>query len=245
PVWRRGADGADARTVAPEPRPGNRHGAGARRSDRLRSCQVARPAPGYAADPGRGMRPGRYCPAPGRRARGRTRPPSGSAAGVLRRDVRFRGAEQQSELVLPHERIVPDVHLEPVRLLHAPQEVGLLLQDVQRDLRVDADRDLVLHAFDGGPADRSLDAPDHRVRGEYPAGPAAVHARLRQRLEERRAHALPGHLHEPELRYLERPGAGPVAVEVRPELLEDPLLVRLRLHVDEVADDDAAHVPEP
>src|SRR5690606_5232061 len=44
---------------------------------------------------------------------------------------------------------------------------------------------------------------------------------------------------------LEGAGPGAVAVQVGAQLLEYAVLVRLGLHVDEVADDDAADVPQP
>src|SRR5690606_40734451 len=49
---------------------------------------------------------------------------------------------------------------------------------------------------------------------------------------------------QPELRDLERPRPGAVPVQIGAELLQDALLVRLGLHVDEVAYDDAADVPQ-
>src|SRR5690606_9163302 len=164
---------------------------------------------------------------------------------VARRDVRPRRARQQPELGLPHQRVVPQVEVEVERLLETLEQPRLLFQDVQRHLRVDADDDATLGPIHGDSPDRPLDAAHHGVRREDATGPATVRARLGQRLEERRAHALARHLHQAELRDLERAGARPVAGEVRAELLEHPLLVRAGLHVNEVADDDAAHIAEP
>src|SRR5690606_27285147 len=130
--------------------------------------------------------------------------------------------------------------IELVRLLEAPEQTRFFLEDMERHLRVDADRDAALAAFHGDAADGALDAPDHRVGSEDAAGAAAMHARLGERLEEGRPDALPRHFDEPELRDLERAGAGAVPVQVGAELLEHAVLVGAGLHVNEVTDDDAA-----
>src|SRR5690606_16095807 len=97
----------------------------------------------------------------------------------------------------------------------------------------------------GDASDRPFDPPDHGLGLEDSPGPPAVHARRGERLIEGRPHALPGHLDEPEFGDLERAGPCAVAVQEGPELLEHAVLVGLGLHVDEVADDDAADVAEP
>ena len=61
----------------------------------------------------------------------------------------------------------------------------------------------------------------------------------------RLAHALAGHLDEAELADAQHVGLGLVAAQRLLERLEDLVAVLLLLHVDEVADDDAADVAEP
>ena len=57
-------------------------------------------------------------------------------------------------------------------------------------------------------------------------------------------HALARHLDQAEIRHGECLGARAIAPEVRAKLLEHLLAVRLRVHVDEVAHDDAADVAQ-
>src|SRR5690606_10734688 len=83
-----------------------------------------------------------------------------SAQRVLVGDVSVRGAGEEPELVLAHQRIVAKVDVQGRRLLHLAKEVRLVLEDVQRDVRVHADRDLLLVALDGEPADGALDPAD-------------------------------------------------------------------------------------
>src|SRR4051794_1805794 len=55
---------------------------------------------------------------------------------------------------------------------------------------------------------------------------------------------LPSHLDQAEVADGERFRAGAVAAQMHPKLLEDPVAVRLCLHVNEVADEDAAQIAQ-
>jgi hypothetical protein len=92
--------------------------------------------------------------------------------------------------------------------------------------------------------DRPLQPPHDRLRGEDAPRPGARRARLGHALVVALPHPLAGHLDEPELAHGEGLGAGPVAPQVRAQLLQHPIPIGLRLHVDEVADDDAPDVPQ-
>ena len=125
------------------------------------------------------------------------------------------------------------------------QQLGLLLQQVQRDLRVQPDGELPLPVLVPRPLERPLQPPGHDLRREDPAGAGAGRAVGGHRVPERRPHPLPGHLDQAQLGHRERLGAGPVAAEVGAQLLQHLVAVGARLHVDEVADDDAADVAQP
>src|SRR5690606_14723160 len=96
----------------------------------------------------------------------------------------------------------------------------------------------------GGPANRTLDTPDDGLGREDTARPPAVRARDGERLVQRGPDALSRHLDQAEFGDLERARPCTIAVQVRAQFLEDAVLIRLGLHVDEVADDDAADVPK-
>ena len=91
----------------------------------------------------------------------------------------------------------------------------------------------------------ALEPPDHGLGQEDPAGTAAGRARLGHGLHQRRAHQLPRHLDQAEVAHRERAGTGAIPGEVLPQLLEHLVTVRPRLHVNEIAYDDAADVAEP
>ena len=106
------------------------------------------------------------------------------------------------------------------------------------------DDDPVATAFAREPADRALHAPDDRLGGEHAPGAHAGRAGLGHRVEVALTHPLPRHLDQPEVAHRERLRARAVAAEVRAQLLQHPVAVRLGLHVDEVTDDDAADVAQ-
>ena len=69
--------------------------------------------------------------------------------------------------------------------------------------------------------------------------------RFGRALEMALPHPLPGHLDEAQIGDRERLGARAVAAKVLAKLLEHLVAIRLGVHVDEVADDDAADVAQP
>src|SRR4029079_19834683 len=102
----------------------------------------------------------------------------------------------------------------------------------------------VLATFESRALHRAFDAAGGGFGGENAAGSVAGLARLRHVLQMALANALPGHLDQAKVAHRECLGPGPVAAEVRAELLQHLVAVRLRLHVDEVADDDDAEIAE-
>src|SRR6185437_8053749 len=120
----------------------------------------------------------------------------------------------------------------------------LLLEKVQRDLGVQANGELALPVLVTRALEGALEPPRDDLGREDPPAGRAGGAVGRHRVPERRPYALPGHLHQAKLGDGQRLGARPVAAEVRAQLLEDLVAVGARLHVDEVAHDDTADVPE-
>src|SRR4051812_39607455 len=88
----------------------------------------------------------------------------------------------------------------------------------------------------------------HRLQQSFvedEAPPVARRARAAERLHESLRDALAGHLDQPQLRHLERLGAGLVAGQGVAEDLHPLVAVLLDLHVDEVDHDDPADVAQP
>src|SRR5207244_4764302 len=121
-------------------------------------------------------------------------------------------------------------------------QIPLLLQDVHGDCGVKLDQHIVATPLDGHPLHRALHPPDYRFRSQHPTGSVARRAGLGRRLIVALPNALPRHFDQAEVAYGDRLGAGAMTREMLPQLLENAVAVRLRLHVDEVADDDAADV---
>src|SRR5690606_16351292 len=136
------------------------------------------------------------------------------------------------------------IELQPAFLLEVAKEARLVLDDVEGDFGVDADLDGPLARLGGGPADRALDPTHDGFGREDPSGAGAAGAGAGLRLVQRRPDPLTGHLDEAQVGDLERFGSGPISSEMGAELLEDSFAILLGLHVDEVADDDSADVPE-
>src|SRR5688572_22060435 len=99
--------------------------------------------------------------------------------------------------------------------------------------------------FDSHALDAALHAPEDRLRGEHAPGAGARRARLGHALQVTLPHALPRHLDQAEVGDGERLRPRAIPTEVGTQLLQHALAIRLRVHVDEVADDDAPHVPQP
>src|SRR5688572_4170522 len=99
--------------------------------------------------------------------------------------------------------------------------------------------------FHRNPLHRPLHPADDGLRRKHATRSVAGLAGLRHALQVALPHALPSHLDEPKLAHRKRLCARAVATQVGPELLEHPIATLLRLHVDEIADDDAADVAQP
>ena len=80
---------------------------------------------------------------------------------------------------------------------------------------------------------------------EDDASPIAVGAGGRDRLDQAFGDPLSRHLHETQLLDVENLGSGLVASQRPAQLGADRFAVALRLHVDEVDDDNAANIAEP
>src|SRR5687768_18607386 len=91
---------------------------------------------------------------------------------------------------------------------------------------------------------RALDAPHDGLGSEYPAGAMAGGTRLGHALEMALSDALASHLDESEVTYGNGAGEGAVATQVAAHLLQDAVPVPLRLHVNEVDDNDAADIAQ-
>src|SRR5690242_9645635 len=93
-------------------------------------------------------------------------------------------------------------------------------------------------------ANRALDAAHNRLRGKDASGTMTGRARLRHVLKMALPDPLARHLDKAEV--TDGKGLGPraVATEMGPQLLEHLVAIRLRLHIDEVADDDATDVAQ-
>ncbi|MNC93018.1 hypothetical protein D3C83_95570 [compost metagenome] len=77
-----------------------------------------------------------------------------------------------------HQGVIADVQLQLELGLERLEQARLFFQQVERDLRVHANRDFLFRPLDGDPANRPLDPANHDFRLEYPARPAAFLARL-------------------------------------------------------------------
>ncbi len=85
----------------------------------------------------------------------------------------------------------------------------------------------------------------HRFQRHQHAAPVAVLARHRERLQQAGPDPLARHLHQAERGDLGHLMLGPVPREAFEQPPEHQVAVALQHHVDEVDDDDAAHVPHP
>src|SRR6185503_1957723 len=109
---------------------------------------------------------------------------------------------------------------------------------------MNAHHERILAALETDAANRTLDAPCDRLRREHTARPVTGRTGFGHVLEMALPHALARHLDETELAHGERLGTRAIAAQVRAQLLQHLVAIRLGLHVDEVADDDAAQVAE-
>src|SRR3954470_17218874 len=92
---------------------------------------------------------------------------------VLLRHVPTRRLHHDLELVGLHERIITQLEAErrlPFELL---DQVLLVLEYVKRDIRVYPHDERILAPFEGGAADRPLDATSNGFRREHASGAVA------------------------------------------------------------------------
>src|SRR5436190_2047118 len=171
--------------------------------------------------------------------------PLPSRHSVLLGHVTTRGPSHHPEFIQPHHWVVTHLELEPRLLLELPQEVRLLLHEIQRDLGMQPHRELALLVVGTGALEGPLHPPHHHLRAEDTARSRTSRAFRRHRLPQRRANPLPGHLDQAQLGHREGAGTCPVAAEVRAQLLKHLVAVGARLHVDEIDDDDPADVAQP
>ena len=106
------------------------------------------------------------------------------------------------------------------------------------------DNDAVAAPVTREPTHRTLHPADDGLGGEHTASTVAHLAGFRHRVKMALPHPLARHLDQSKVAHRERLGAGSIAAEVHAQLLQHAVAIGLRLHVDEVADDDAAHVTE-
>src|SRR3989475_10755893 len=90
---------------------------------------------------------------------------------ILLRHIPPRRFRHHPEFVEPHHRVVAHLELEPRLLLDLSQEVRFLLHEVQRDLGMEAHRELTLLVLGPGALECPLHPPHHHLRPEHAAGP--------------------------------------------------------------------------
>src|SRR5262249_25233834 len=150
----------------------------------------------------------------------------------------------QAEFVQPEHRIVPDFEVEPALGAEGPDELGLLLEQVEGDIRMEPDRELFLLLFHSGAPERALKPPRDDLVGEDTTSAVTGRTVARHGRPERWTHALASHLDEAELGDGEGACAGAIAPQMRAQFLKHAITIPLRFHVDEIGHDDPAHIAE-
>ena len=164
---------------------------------------------------------------------------------ILLRHVPAGGLHNKLELVRSKKRVVTELEAEAGELLQLLEQILLMLEDVHRYLGMQLHDQVVALAFDPHAAHRTLHPTHNGFGRENASGAMTSGARLGHVLQMALPHPLTRHFHEPEIAHGERLRPSAVATEVRSELLQHLVAIRLRLHVDEVANDDPADVAEP
>src|SRR5688500_374862 len=164
---------------------------------------------------------------------------------VLLGDVSPLRLDHELELVWLEQRIVPELEREVRGFLQLLSEVPLLFEHIHRDVGMQLHQQIVAPAFHR----HSLHGPLHPAHDGFRCQDAPCSVAhltgLSRALIVALTNALACHLDQPEVADGERLRARAVARQMLPELLEDTVTVRLRLHVDEVTDDDSADVAQP
>src|SRR5438034_21831 len=122
-----------------------------------------------------------------------------SSALELLRDLFERLPAEEADLISPQGRIVPNFHAEPELPLQPAQSVGVLLHQVHRYVRMDAeDQLLLLRALSHAPK-HALDLERRRGEREHTPRALARRAVLGKVIREARTLPLAGHLDQPQL----------------------------------------------
>ena len=120
----------------------------------------------------------------------------------------------------------------------------LLLQHMQRHVRMQAQRDRLLLSFRGHTLHCPLNSAHDCLGGEYAPRSATHRARLCHALIMTLPHTLSCHLDQTEIAHRKRFGARAVASQALTQLLQYAIAIGLRFHVDEIAHDDSANVTQ-
>ena len=121
----------------------------------------------------------------------------------------------------------------------------LLLEHVQRDIRMQPQRYGFLLSLSGHTLDRPLNSTDDGFGCEDTPRAITDLARFGHALVVTLTHALPRHLNQSEVADGKGFRARAITSEVLPELLQHAIAIGLRFHVDKIAHDDAADIAQP
>src|SRR5436190_2064740 len=160
-------------------------------------------------------------------------------------DVTAGGLHDELELVRAKKRVITKLEAEAGELLELLEQILLMLEHVHRHFGVQLHDEMIAFPLYAHAPHRPLDAAHDRLGGEDPPCAVTGRTRLGHVLQVALPHPLTGHLDETEIADRERLGAGAVPAEMRSQLLEYAIAIGLRLHVDEVADNDPADVAQP
>src|SRR5262249_1773332 len=116
----------------------------------------------------------------------------------------------EAELVQAHHGIVPQIEIDAGGLLELLQKLRFFLEQIERDLRMQAHRDLLLAPLVPYPLDGALEAASHHLGREHATGSATGGTFGGHGMPKGWSYPLPGHLDQPELRYGQRLGARPI-----------------------------------
>src|SRR6267142_144513 len=143
----------------------------------------------------------------------------------LLRDLFERLPAEEPDLISPQGRIVPDLHAESELLLEPTQPVGVLLHQMHRHVRMDAEDELLLTRALADSPEHPLDLERRRREREHPPRALARRAVLGKVVREARTLPLTGHLDQPKLADREGLGPRPVVLQVTTQRVRDRLPV--------------------
>src|SRR2546423_13175824 len=163
---------------------------------------------------------------------------------VLLRDVSPLRLHYKLEFIWLEQGIVTELQRKIRGFLKFLREVALLLEHVHHDVGVQLHQQVVATAFYRHPLHRALHPANDRLGGEHSTGSVAGRAWLGRGLVMTLTNPLAGHLDQTKVTHRQRPRPRAGARQVPTELPQYPIAIRFRLHVDEVADDEAADVTQ-